>query len=81
MMVMDAKQSRVGAQRLEPRTQNLVLKQKVFLSKAEVLEGTGWTGYFLKELEAAGVLVPLRLKARSQRRYRRSEVVKVKGGE
>lgn len=51
------------------------LPRKVGLSKAEVLRGTGWTEYRLKQYEAAGLLRPYRWSDLAWRRYRRSEVV------
>ena len=53
------------------------LPDQPWFTTSEVIEYTKWSRYFLRCLEDAGTLNPYRYKATAQRRYSRTDILKV----
>jgi hypothetical protein len=53
------------------------LPRKVLVSRGEVMRATGWSRYYVEQLEEAQVLQPIRWRPGSHRRYTRVAVLAV----
>lgn len=53
------------------------LPNKVLLSRGDVMRATGWTRYYIEQLEEEKILMPIRWNKKSHRRYTRVSVLKI----